>query len=205
MVDSAIYTHELTERTIRLLTVEPDDPSAPLRCKLSETCLDADPAPYHALSYCWGPNQNPVQITCNSHPLSVMPNLHSALREYRRRGTRALLWVDAICINQSNTSERTSQVRMMDKIYTEAECVIVWLGEAQATDEMALDLLEVIHTYREVENPDLTADQVNFNWDAYLAPKVGQELFDALAAFLLRPWFSRMWMYVPHELSGACA
>ena len=198
MVDSAIYTHELTGRTIRLLTVELDEPSAPLRCKLSETCLDTNPTPYHALSYCLGPNQNPVQITCNSHPLPVTPNLHSALREYRRRGTRALLWVDAICINQSNTSERTSQVRMMDKIYTEAECVIVWLGEAQATDEQALEFLRVIHNYREDGDLD---EYDNFDRDAYL---VAQKCFDALAEFLLRPWFSRIWMYVLHKLFRAC-
>ena len=203
MSSSPIYPHELNGRTIRLLTVEPDEPSAPLRCQLSETCLDTNPTPYQALSYCWGANQNPVQITCNSHPLQVTPNLHSALHEYRRRGTQALLWVDAICINQSNTSERTSQVRMMDKIYTEAECVIVWLGEAQATDEMALEFLKVIHAYRDVQNPHLSTDQVVFNLDARLAPIVPQECFDALAAFLLRPWFSRIWMYVSHELFEA--
>ncbi|KAK7178548.1 heterokaryon incompatibility protein [Paraphaeosphaeria sporulosa] len=36
------------------------------------------------------------------------------------------LWVDAVCIDQSNTSERTYQVRMLDRIYSEAECVVVW-------------------------------------------------------------------------------
>ncbi|OAG06026.1 HET-domain-containing protein [Paraphaeosphaeria sporulosa] len=48
------------------------------------------------------------------------------LLEYRRRGTKMPLWVDAVCIDQSNTSERTYQVRMMDRIYSEAECVVVW-------------------------------------------------------------------------------
>ena len=93
----------------------------------------------------------------------------------------------------------------MDNIYTEAECVVVWLGDAAATDELALHLLKAVHAY--CANPentlDLSAEEVAFHWDASLS-KVTQEHFDALAAFLLRPWFSRMWMYVSHKLFGTC-
>ena len=91
----------------------------------------------------------------------------------------------------------------MDKIYTEAECVVVWLGEAQATDELALKLLKMMNTYLEVENLDLSTAQPRFNWDAQVVPTVPQVYFNALTAFLLRPWFSRVWMYVPHELFEA--
>lgn len=201
MANSAIYPHELTGRTIRLLTVEPGEPSAALRCTLSETCLETTPTVYHALSYCWGADHSPVQITCNSHPLSVTPNLHSVLLEYRRRGITTPLWVDAVCINQSNISERTSQVRMMDRIYTEAECVVVWLGEAEATDGLALKCLKNINA-RWTDSKDipiLPTGQDALDYDAWLSPKLPQEQFDALAAFLLRPWFSRMWMYVSHD------
>ena len=196
MTDPLIYPHELTGPTIRLLTVEPDEPSAPLRCQLSETCLDTTPTTYHALSYCWGANQSPAQIICNSRPLSVTPNLHSMLLEYRRRRAITPLWVDAICINQSNLSERTSQVRMMGRIYTEAECVVVWLGEAEETDKNALLLLHWIH---EMKVPNLAKFRNAKECDAYLSLTLPEEYLTALAAFLLRPWFSRIWMYVPRQ------
>ncbi|OAG14674.1 hypothetical protein CC77DRAFT_896702, partial [Alternaria alternata] len=118
-------------KSFRSLSLLPEQ-QTPLHCNLTETCLDTTPSSYYALSYCWGANHSPVQIICNSHPLLVTPNLHSVLFEYRRRETGIPLWVDAICIDQSNITERTSQVRMMDQIYSEAECVVVWLGEAEA-------------------------------------------------------------------------
>ena len=65
--------------------------------------------------------------------------------EYRRRGVIIPLWVDAVCINQTNISERTTQVRMMRTIYSRAACVLVWLGEAEATDDIALLLLKIMN------------------------------------------------------------
>ncbi|KAG9186354.1 hypothetical protein G6011_02910 [Alternaria panax] len=183
-------------RTIRLLTVEPGDSEAPLHCNLSETCLDTTPTSYYALSYCWGANTSPIQITCNSHPLLVTPNLHSVLVEYRRRDTNTSLWVDAICINQSNIEERTSQVRMMDQIYSKAECVVVWLGEAEATDKMALELLKEIHVpwANCTDIPIMETGALALQYDAYFSARVPQAYWNALAAFLLRPWFSRVWI-----------
>ena len=67
--------------------------------------------------------------------------------EYRRRGVIIPLWVDAVCINQINISERTTQVRMMRTIYSNsrAACVLIWLGEAEATDDIALLLLKIMN------------------------------------------------------------
>jgi hypothetical protein len=38
------------------------------------------------------------------------------------------LWIDAICINQSDRAEQASQVSMMTDIYSRCTQVIVWLG-----------------------------------------------------------------------------
>ncbi|KAG9204366.1 Non-essential glycogen phosphorylase [Epicoccum nigrum] len=54
------------------------------------------------------------------------------------------LWVDSLCIDQPNVTERTSQVRMMKTIYSQAALVVVWLGEAAVTDDMAIELLRAI-------------------------------------------------------------
>lgn len=42
----------------------------------------------------------------------------------------AWLWVDALCIDQDNIDERTSQVLLMGNIYAAAQQVDVWLGES---------------------------------------------------------------------------
>jgi len=96
---------------------------------------------------------------------------------------------------------------MMDKIYTEAECVVVWLGEAQATDTLALELLKEIHAPWATSDdiPILENGKGALSHDAILAQRMPQPYFDALAAFLLRPWFSRIWMYVSRDLLGTRA
>ncbi|KAF9701330.1 hypothetical protein EKO04_000445 [Ascochyta lentis] len=200
MSGSPIYPQTLAERTIRLITVEPGGPESPVQCTLQEVHLDTAPIPYYALSYCWGAAHSLVKIICNSQPLWITPNLHSFLLEYRSRATNMPIWVDAICINQGNTSERTSQVRMMKQIYSEAKCVVVWLGEAAATDRVALELLKTINapwaTFydKSVGKLPLFTGQDTSGHDATVAALVPDFCFDALAAFLLRPYFSRIWI-----------
>lgn len=200
MASPQIYHHSLTGRSIRLLTVNSGDVDSPVSCTLEEASLDDESTSYYALSYCWGAVHSPIEIMCNSHPLLITPNLHAALLEYRRRGTNRPLWVDAICIDQSNVAERTSQVRIMQTIYSRAACVVVWLGEAEATDGPALEVLRAIHapwvTMRDSygRNIPLFTGQDEATHDANLAARVPDAYFDALAAFLLRPWFSRIWM-----------
>lgn len=42
-----------------------------------------------------------------------------------------LVWIDALCINQTDIDERSAQVRLMPQIYSNASCVIVWLGHVR--------------------------------------------------------------------------
>ncbi|KAF2996303.1 Non-essential glycogen phosphorylase [Curvularia kusanoi] len=207
MLESPIYPHTLPERTIRLLTIDPGEPSSPLVCTLEETCLDTTQISYNALSYCWGANDFSLEIECNSYPLLITPNLHAALLEYRRRAVTTPLWVDAICINQSDIPERTAQVRMMRSVYTQAACVVVWLGESAATDEKALELLKMLNapwaTIKDSRGRDIPLFQGGneADHDAYVAAQVPSSYFDALAVFLMRPWFSRVWII--QELASA--
>lgn len=200
MSDLQVYPHALTGRSIRLLRIDNGEPGSPLHCTLKESCLDDDSTSYYALSYTWGSNQTPFEIICNSQPLLVTPNLHAGLLEYRRRGTNIPLWVDAICIDQSNVSERTSQVRMMQTIYSKAARVVVWLGEAEATDAPALEVLKALNApyamFRDSSGRDipLFTGQDDASHDASVAAQVPDACFEALAAFLLKPWFSRIWM-----------
>ena len=63
------------------------------------------------------------------------------------------IWIDAICINQSNNEEKSQQVAMMGEIYSGAAEVLVWLGE-DAFDDAATAtefLLEFVAWYSAYE------------------------------------------------------
>ncbi|KAM7215381.1 Heterokaryon incompatibility protein (HET) domain containing protein [Rhypophila decipiens] len=75
-----------------------------------------------------------------SYYLEVLDNLYQGLTEIRRRmdtesydfsaklQEELYVWADAICINQRDTDEVNQQVNMMDRIYSQASKVVVWLG-----------------------------------------------------------------------------
>jgi Heterokaryon incompatibility protein (HET) len=72
------------------------------------------------------------EIRLNHHDFSVTQNLHAALRRLRLKENCRVLWVDTLCINQSEISERNHQVGFMRDIYQDSEKVLIWLGEPQA-------------------------------------------------------------------------
>ncbi|PMD64423.1 AAA-domain-containing protein [Hyaloscypha bicolor E] len=87
---------------------------------------------YMALSYVWGDPTVKKRIFINKHPFEVTLNLYHALIRLRSslevKDRRLKVWIDAICINQNDLSERSSMVRKMDTIYSEALCVRGWVG-----------------------------------------------------------------------------
>ena len=98
-------------------------------------------AVYHALSYAWGPEWPKLEITLGAWSVLVRKNLWHFLRQRRQHGDRALLWIDALCIDQSDLGERASQVQLMDRIYKRAQKVLTWLGLSDSDDVAAMDLI----------------------------------------------------------------
>jgi hypothetical protein len=60
--------------------------------------------------------------------LDVTANLFDALDYFRIHARQAAVWIDAICINQRDIPERSSQLRIMPHIYARAASTLVWLG-----------------------------------------------------------------------------
>jgi Heterokaryon incompatibility protein (HET) len=83
--------------------------------------------PYIALSYCWGDPSVTLPILLNGCSFQVTVNLHSFLQHFRQSRTVSVLWIDAICINQGDATERSSMVRRMKSIYEYAKHVLIWL------------------------------------------------------------------------------
>jgi len=61
----------------------------------------------------------------------VRHNLYRFLTRARRikHLTRAWIWIDALCINQNDSSERNHQVQQMGAIFSRAKNVVSWLGD----------------------------------------------------------------------------
>ncbi|PVH71482.1 HET-domain-containing protein [Cadophora sp. DSE1049] len=86
-----------------------------------------------ALSYVWGQYSEPRdKLLCNDGcAVDITANCRDALQIIRKRKTTGIttIWVDSICINQSDDTEKASQIPNMEEIYSWAEVVYVWLGQ----------------------------------------------------------------------------
>ncbi|KAH8707140.1 heterokaryon incompatibility, partial [Phaeosphaeriaceae sp. PMI808] len=86
---------------------------------------------YEAMSYTWGIPNFTHHITCDgTTELSITLNVDIMLRHLRKTSKPRYLWVDAICLNQSDENEKAIQIGMMGHIYKEARKVNIWLGDA---------------------------------------------------------------------------
>lgn len=114
---------------IRLVVVKPGGRSDKVQCRLIKVSLNDCPK-YEALSYVWGEPDpiNQDSILLEGKICSVTRNLGSALTFLRSPDQDRTLWVDAICINQADISERNTQVKLMGVIYKTAIQVVSWLG-----------------------------------------------------------------------------
>lgn len=61
-------------------------------------------------------------------PFLVRPNLHEYLKLVRSERTFCWLFIDAICINQDDNAEKSTQISLMSRIYGDAQQVQAWVG-----------------------------------------------------------------------------
>jgi len=115
------------------------------RCNLIHASLDDKPD-YVALSYTWGDPRDTGIITVGRNSVSVTRNLYSALEHLQYDKTVRVIWVDAICINQSDNEEKSWQVRLMREIYQRATFVSIWIGPADTTSDKVMDFLNLLGT-----------------------------------------------------------
>jgi hypothetical protein len=119
------YKYEaLEKRQIRVVHLYPTKGSGLMYCTIDRVSVDDNPT-FEALSYTWGTSPERYQIQVGASVLSVGKNLAVALRTLSSVDKLRTLWIDAICIDQSNAAERNHQVRFMKDIYTRASSVVI--------------------------------------------------------------------------------
>ncbi|KAF5676186.1 heterokaryon incompatibility protein [Fusarium heterosporum] len=118
----------------------PADDDEPISLELQHVSLN-DNISYAAVSYTWGTTTGPVDIKVNSCQFKITQNLHEALRQLRRDGVDSWLWIDAICIEQSNDLEKSWQIMQMREIFSHATGVYLWLGTGTIESDLTMDFI----------------------------------------------------------------
>ncbi|KAL0256660.1 hypothetical protein SLS55_009056 [Diplodia seriata] len=210
---------------IRLIKLQPVPKSTDgagylpiINCTLRTASLEDEPD-YCALSYVWGDPSSTRPILIDGKIFHVTVNLEAALRQLaeelrQRRNSPTWLWVDAVCINQHDTTERTHQVCQMDQIYRRASRVVIWLGPSTPDSDAAIATLETVYSiaqtsrtnhwvrswplfqFQEAPRPETSAHRIQAALDEVLALLRTNECraLDAVAALFTRDWFRRVWV-----------
>ncbi|KAH6683053.1 heterokaryon incompatibility protein-domain-containing protein [Halenospora varia] len=171
---------------IRLLVINHGQRSEQIVCSLINVDLGSSSPKFEALSYTWGSNNSMSHIILNDSPFLVTPNLYGALKYMRLENTDRLVWVDALCIDQSNNDERGIQVSLMRKIYFDATETIIWLGCETPTSNLAMRYLLLASSVN--DRKTWFADRLRSN---FVAEK--QE-WKAVLELFRRDYWKRVWI-----------
>ncbi|KAJ8108660.1 hypothetical protein OPT61_g8020 [Boeremia exigua] len=204
--NESLYGPLSTITSIRLLHIQSIEPRANLgddilHVTLSQVDLDDDPA-FHTLSYTWGDPLDrtgrhfssiipDTSISCNGKEITITRNLDAALRtilssqSVEEDGKQAL-WVDAICINQSNLEERSAQISIMNRIYGNALMTIGWLGSPDESSDIVTPLSKKLSALKDGAFTDIAYNVLLGELQPVLAE---------LNRFLGRAYFTRCWVF----------
>lgn len=168
-------------RHIRLATFDPrHSESEAINCRLSHCSLNDDPK-YRAVSYCWGLDQEQTRsIRVNGKTYYVNRALWQLLSHLSLASVPGHVWIDALCIDQTNVFEKNQQVAMMSNIFSDATSVMVWLGPGDALSNAAVDFI-----------PRLLRPGLMKGIDDSWLHDYG---FAALGSLLSRDYWKRLWI-----------
>ncbi|KAH7039491.1 heterokaryon incompatibility protein-domain-containing protein [Macrophomina phaseolina] len=153
----------------RLIRLLPGHFQEPIVCEVLRFSIEDHPS-YEAISYTWGDPSILDNIMTQRGIFKVTRNCKAVLAAMRDRYLERRLWIDAVCINQEDNSEKNHQVPLMTKIYAEADRVLIYLGDHA---ENSREFLQALKVGERVQNDGLAK---------------------AALDFLSRPWFSRAWV-----------
>ncbi|KAF7881445.1 hypothetical protein EAF00_011814 [Botryotinia globosa] len=147
------------------------------------------------LSYVWGDPEKKKVIYIDNETIGATVNLDSALREIRDPLREQYLWIDAICIDQANSPEKSKQVIQMAKVYQIARNTIIYLGESTESSTLLLGAISRAYIQKAGYARARARHMLNFLFhDIPTYTKEHYEKLEKLFSELLeRPWFTRVW------------
>jgi hypothetical protein len=182
-ISNAFIYEPLPPRHIRLLNVS--------RTELTISHANLDDAPnFIALSYTWDGQQRDQDLICNGLRLKVTRNVLAVLPYLYLQNGPYTIWIDGICINQEDESEKSVQVPLMQDIYTKSSKVVIWLGESDAKIDKAMEaipkMLPKVSAFDSWRNSDLASRGL---------PIGSSPIWTGIRDLLCRSWFTRLWVF----------
>jgi hypothetical protein len=180
-------------RLLKINSVEPD-----IKITIEEVNLGTKPS-YITISYCWE-GQKPIkEIVANGLRLLVTENVHEILCTLFALNHGNYFWIDAVCIDQENISEKSIQIPMMTEIYSRCTKGVAWLGPSDSSiTQAALAIPEILS---------------RMNYYSAMPALLVRGLVASLILYgfgelLSRPWFGRIWVVqefvLPCEVELLC-
>lgn len=152
------------------------------------------------MSYVWGDKSKRSSVILNNGRLSVAASSEAAIRRMRLPDRDRVLWIDAVCIDQANNSDRSQQVIHMREIYGCGVRNLVYLGEDNEGVKQALedierlleDMRDETNGFRGVVETLCESDGRGRTSPTPLKARVQD--WKNLAHFYSNAWFSRLWI-----------
>jgi hypothetical protein len=192
------------------VSVMGDEDAVPIECTLKYVKLESKPL-YNALSYTWKDHnvessRAQPTIVLDGHEMPITRNLWLALARFQKYAfadgeyfapfpAGMALWVDAVCINQTDNRERNHQVRHMRQIYQNAECINIWLGPEFEGSSLGMDLaLELEQDVRALGSLTVPYEWINPLMRSKIKDPEQKDIWEALSRIHRRPYWRRLWI-----------
>jgi hypothetical protein len=217
----ALTYDRLNDDEIRLISFADnyDQAEGAISCRLERVRLSQNPV-FFALSYAWGDGDTRKPLLVNGHPFRATQNLHNALSQIRQHAPTLQkivrresaseswtfqLWVDALCINQEDVDERSSQVPRMKDVYARAYNVLAWLGTTEEASLRADGYSLFLHEAFRLKRTDPLLEPTGPKLSEYLnewgEDRAYIELFMVPFQVTSLPWFDRVWVIQEYALA----
>ncbi|KAK4249333.1 heterokaryon incompatibility protein-domain-containing protein [Corynascus novoguineensis] len=153
-----------------------------------------NPPSYIAISYCWNLSSPRKSIFLDlqnfSIPETVLEVLNQVQATQSATGSKDLLWIDQICINQDDHNEKLDQMYRMGEIYHKADKVFIWLGPTAHQSDLALtDLEKMLGRVAALNQATATREDMPDG----AAQAINEEHGQLYGHLFMRPWFRRLW------------
>ena len=121
---------------------------------------------------------------------SIRTNLYQLLLRLSAQFYSRKIWIDAICINQTDVEEKNKQIPLMYDIHSRASKVLVWLGEATEEEQKAFHEVPTLDMILSEEEPMTVTPQDLVQMGL---PPTTDELWQSICMIFFQPWFRRVW------------
>lgn len=190
------YT-ELLDGQIRLFTLFPGEANDELRGVIWTTASDYA-GHYATLSYVWGSSkQFPHQLKTACGPLGITDSLRAALVRLRRKDESLTLWVDAICIDQANDTEKSKQIILLPEIFQMSAYTFAYI-DGDHDHSKAIQMIKQVQALRlfgpESEAWPADLPRCPSSWVDKKIPPPSDSVWEEFRAFFHHAWFRRAWI-----------